>query len=121
MSKGYYNRTGTLQTGHGCKSGKTGPLKRKDIIKREIVELLDSGFFSEWRTSHEIAWNLNKKLSKHWTPMNGHTVGSLIRSYIKPYNIETFKKSRLKYYRVADGKIRGNKPPAANIGKITSD
>ena len=121
MNKKWYNRRGTLQTGHGCKSGKSGPLKRKDVIKREIIELLNSGFFSEWRTSNEIAWNLNKKLSKHWTPMNGHTVGSLMRSYIKPYKIETFTRSRLKYYKVADRGLRGNNPPAANIGQNRSD
>ena len=121
MSKGYYNRLGTRQTGHGCKSGKTGPLKRKDIIKRSLTRLLSDGFFSEWRTADEIAWNINKELSKHWTLLNGHMVGSLMRMYVKDYNIETKKRSRLKYYRVANSRIRGNKPTAANLGKNTSD
>jgi hypothetical protein len=76
-----------IMTGKRGYAGRTGPNSRKTIIKTSLIDLFESDYFNEWRTSAEIADEVTKSLSKHWGGVSSHVIGSIMVRHLKTYNI----------------------------------
>ena len=73
-------------TGHGYMSGKTGPRKRKVVIKERLEALLKNDFFVGWKLAHEVATEINKGIPDDWE-VSGRTIGALLRRYVDKHNL----------------------------------
>ena len=61
------------------RKGKPGPLKKREWYAQRIRDIYDEGFFSEWKNSEQIAFEVNKYYPKAWTPIAKYAVHSYIK------------------------------------------
>lgn len=57
-----------------AKSQTRGPMSKRALYPFLMKCLAEEGFFSEWRTPEEIAFEANKRVSKTWRPIRPSTV-----------------------------------------------
>tara|TARA_Y100001938_G_C7969114_1_gene368395 strand:- start:318 stop:620 length:303 start_codon:yes stop_codon:yes gene_type:complete len=56
------------------KSQTRGPMNKKTLYPFLMKCLAEEGFFEEWRTPSEIAWEANKRVSRTWRPISPSSV-----------------------------------------------
>ena len=57
----------------------TGPPPKKKLYPMLMRVLYDDGFFEEWRTPSEIAWEANKRVCKSWNQIKPSAVDKYIK------------------------------------------
>ena len=67
---------------HPPKGRKHGPKKRKALIEELMTEVLTSDFMEEWRTSTEIAEEVNKGMSNFWSPVTTNVVSQKMWKFV---------------------------------------
>jgi len=70
--------------------GGTGPPSKKKLYPMLMKALYDDGFFEEWRTPSEIAWEANKRVCKSWNQIKP----SAVDRYIKKAGLELRKRKQ---------------------------
>lgn len=68
----------------------TGPPPKKKLYPMLMRALYDDGFFEEWRTPSEIAWEANKRVCKSWNQIKP----SAVDRYIKKAGLELRKRKQ---------------------------
>tara|TARA_A100001201_G_scaffold23400_1_gene26704 strand:+ start:150 stop:452 length:303 start_codon:yes stop_codon:yes gene_type:complete len=62
-----------------AKSQTRGPMSKRALYPFLMKCLAEEGFFSEWRTPAEIAFEANKRVSRTWRPIRP----SAVRRYMQ--------------------------------------
>ena len=57
-----------------ARSQTRGPMNKKTLYPFLMKCLAEEGFFDEWRTPYEIAFEANKRVSKTWRQIHPSTV-----------------------------------------------
>lgn len=83
-----------------------GPKTRQEISQDRIRALYDDGFFDEWRTSKEIAQQINKYIPRWWAEVKAGAVKSAILKSGIP--LQKQYKKQLIEWRAGEG--RGCRP-----------
>ena len=60
-----------------------GPKPKRETYALAIEKVLCSNWAKHPLTSKEIAYHANEHISKHWTQLNGYSVGAIMRKYEK--------------------------------------
>ena len=60
-----------------------GPKPKRETYALAIEKVLCSSWAKQPLTSKEIAYHANEHISKHWTQLNGYSVGAIMRKYEK--------------------------------------
>ena len=64
------------------KGRKHGPKKRKILIDELMEKVLTSEFLDEWKTSTEIAEEVNKSMSNFWSPVTTNVVSQRMPRFL---------------------------------------
>ena len=56
-----------------------GPLPRKKLYRRIVVQLLNGGYFDSWRETGEICRKINDEIPVRWTPVYPSSVFRYMR------------------------------------------
>tara|TARA_R100000234_G_scaffold96004_1_gene64291 strand:+ start:175 stop:504 length:330 start_codon:yes stop_codon:yes gene_type:complete len=59
--------------------GGTGPPPKKKLYPMLMRALYEDGFFKDWRTPSEIAWEANKRVCKSWNQIKPSAVDRYIK------------------------------------------
>lgn len=69
---------------------RTGPPPKKKLYPMLMRALYEDGFFKEWRTPSEIAWEANKRVCKSWNQIKP----SAVDRYIKKAGLQLRKRKQ---------------------------
>jgi len=60
-----------------------GPLPRRATYQKCIVEVINSDFMDEWRTTEELAFKATQKVPRHWKQISSFVLGQILRPLIR--------------------------------------
>lgn len=77
---------------------KFGPMKKKELYVYRINELIEDGWFDEWRDTHEICIQVNKRVPVRWAQMHFSAISKYMRRPTVRPTEEKFE-GRVRYWK----------------------
>ena len=59
-----------------------GPRPKRETYQRCVVEVINSNFMDDWRTTEEVAFESTKRVPRHWKQISSFVLGQIMRPII---------------------------------------
>jgi hypothetical protein len=59
-----------------------GPRPKRETYQRCVVEVINSDFMEEWRTTEEVAFRATQCVPRHWKQISSFVLGQIMRPII---------------------------------------